>query len=374
MLNLRGMTWDHPRGHGCLVAASSAFAVQTGISISWDKRSLQAFADASIEALAETYDLIVLDHPHVGLIADKKCLLPVEMPGDAGEASLGGSLESYIWNERLWALPIDAACQMSARRPDKCHAALRNWEDAFGARPSDYRIVTPLSPIDSFCMVKTMAVSRGEAAIPHSRTEFVSRENGVLALAILKELYRLGPSEATTWNPIKTLEAMSTTSEFAYSPCLFGYINYAREGFRTHRLEFGGLPVFAGRNEAHGTLGGAGIGVSARTSSPDMARRFTAWLASEPVQSGVYLENGGQPAHRGTWDRMGADLRYSGFLQGAREAMDSAWTRPRNNWYLEFVDEVCSIFPRFFLKNCDEGVFMDEINGLYRKHLARESR
>ena len=45
MINLRGMTWDHSRGFDPMVATSAAYAAaHPGVSITWEKRSLQAFA------------------------------------------------------------------------------------------------------------------------------------------------------------------------------------------------------------------------------------------------------------------------------------------------------------------------------------------
>ena len=38
------------------------------VEIYWDKRSLQDFADFPIETLAETYDLVMIDHPSVGTL------------------------------------------------------------------------------------------------------------------------------------------------------------------------------------------------------------------------------------------------------------------------------------------------------------------
>ena len=354
-------------------AASAAYLADTGVDIAWDRRSLQAFADASIADMAKRYDLIVLDHPHVGLIADAGSLMPLPMPGDAARSSLGGSLESYVWRGQLWAYPIDAACQMAVKRPDLCVEALTTWQAALTAQPGDYRLVTPLLPVDAFDMMMTLVASLGEDTLPCAPTEFVSRRNGIAALQVLKALYRLGPAEAVTWNPIRVLEAMATTDEFACSPCLFGYINYARPGFRPHQLAYCDLPTFAGRNLRRGILGGAGIGVSARSAHVDAATRFAQWISSEPVQSGIYLENEGQPAHARTWTRKGADPRFAGFLTGARATMDTAWTRPRDPWFLGFVDSVCRIFPSFFLHNRAEEAFLRDINALYRKYKVREA-
>jgi multiple sugar transport system substrate-binding protein len=46
-IHLKGMTWDHSRGYDPMVATSDAFARDNpGVTISWEKRSLQAFADS----------------------------------------------------------------------------------------------------------------------------------------------------------------------------------------------------------------------------------------------------------------------------------------------------------------------------------------
>lgn len=105
---LSGMTWDHPRGYRCLEAASDLHAAQTGVTINRTRRSLQAFADAPIGDLAKSHDLIILDHPHVGLIAESQCQAPLPIPENGAAGSLGGGLESYVWQEQLWAYPAIA--------------------------------------------------------------------------------------------------------------------------------------------------------------------------------------------------------------------------------------------------------------------------
>lgn len=370
--SLNGMTWDHPRAYKGLEAASAIYASKFGVHISWRKRSLQAFADAPIEQLANENDLIILDHPHVGLIAEAESLLPLQMPEDASFSSLGGSLESYLWKDQLWAYPIDAACQVAVKRADLCGKELLDWEavleGSFGLP-----IVTPLLPVDAFDMMMTLIAGCGEEDLPNSPTKFCTDANGILSLKVLKALFKAGPSEAVRWNPIKALESMSTTNDFAYSPCLFGYINYSYLGFRKHQLSYCNLPSFRGSKLKRGILGGAGIGVSAKSAHPQDAVDFARWITSEPIQSGVYLENEGQPAHKESWRRMGPDPRYSGFMHGAMHTMENAWTRPRDVWFLEFVDQVCEIFPTFFLKDRDEEAFLKDINAIYLKHLEKST-
>ena len=80
---LKGMTWSHPRGYDPMVATAEAWRDRTGIGIEWDKRSLQDFESFPVEELARRYDLIVIDHPHVGQITAEKCLAPLDLPGRA---------------------------------------------------------------------------------------------------------------------------------------------------------------------------------------------------------------------------------------------------------------------------------------------------
>lgn len=374
-LELRGMTWDHARGYDCLVAASKQYERDTGVRITWHKRSLQAFADQSIADLARENDFIVLDHPHVGQIAHSRSLLALPEWQDVTVGSLGGSMggsvESYVYDGKTWAYPIDAACQMGVVRPDLGGQMPPTWGAFLAAEACDLRAITPLLPVDAFDMLMTLVAGRDEDVLPLSSTEFISEANGIPALDVLKALYRLGPSDACEMNPIAVLELMSSESDFAISPCLFGYVNYARPGFRTHPLTYANLPLFDGFDRRRGILGGAGIGISASTGDSDAALKFARWVTSEPVQSGVYLENDGQPAHRQTWQNRRKDPDYAGFFDGAFDTMSDAWTRPRDEWFLHFVDDVCDIMSSFFLKDIASGDFLKQINTLYRHHIAK---
>src|SRR3546814_3068943 len=97
--DMRGMTWDHARGYDPLVAASRAWAEAGGEAIAWDRRSLQDFESFPVEELARRYDLIVIDHPHVGQVADAGCLAPLDTLCEAealagiAAGSVGGSYE-----------------------------------------------------------------------------------------------------------------------------------------------------------------------------------------------------------------------------------------------------------------------------------------
>ncbi|MGH1464836.1 MAG: extracellular solute-binding protein [Cognatishimia sp.] len=366
-MKLKGMTWDHPRGFDPVVAASSKYEAETGVSISWEKRSLQAFADASIQDLAAEYDFIVLDHPHVGQIAETGALLALDNELDP-EASIGGSAESYFWNGQCWAYAIDAACQMAAYRPDLLGSLPKTWETFLQPEAAEIRALTPLLPVDAFDMFLTLVAGRGEENLPLTPDTFVSNTNGLYALEILRALYKLGPDQQVDMNPISVFEVLAKTNDFACSPCLFGYVNYARPGFRQHQVAYFDLPLCEGHAKPRGILGGAGIGVSANTQFPDAAKSFAKWVSSEPVQSSVYLDNNGQPANRHTWIAQKNNPDVAGFFEGGLHTIDNAWTRPRDVWFLGFVDDVCEIFPSFFRKNIPCDAFLAQINTLFLHH------
>lgn len=366
-MQLKGITWDHPRGYDPVVASSRAYEAQEGISVSWDKRSLQAFADAPIRELAERYDFIVLDHPHVGQIAETGALLALPRPTDQ-DASLGGSAESYLWQDQCWAYAIDAACQMSAHRPDMNTPLPKLWDDFLQHDAARFRALTPLLPVDAFDMFMTLVAGRGGESMPASAANFVSDDNGLYALEVLMALYRLGPDEQVDMNPIHVLETLSQTDEFACSPCLFGYVNYARPGFRAHRVAYFDMPLCVGHSRSRAILGGAGIGVSAKTAQPEEAIAFASWITSREVQSGVYLENSGQPANRHTWLDQQASDDVAGFFKGGFLTIDNAWVRPRAPWFLDYVDDVCAIMPSFFRKDIASTAFLATLNKLYTHH------
>ena len=76
---LKGITWGHSRGLTPLLAMSQRYTeLHPEVSIHWDIRSLQAFADFPMEKLTETYDLLIIDHPWVGCAEATNCVLPLD--------------------------------------------------------------------------------------------------------------------------------------------------------------------------------------------------------------------------------------------------------------------------------------------------------
>jgi multiple sugar transport system substrate-binding protein len=126
---------DHPRGYQPLAASVGPYAAASDVQVSWDRRSLREFGDAPLDALAEEYDLLIVDHPHVGMAAESRCLLALDTCLDPGlldalaQQSAGPSHASYTYAGHQWALAVDAAMQAGAYRPDLLDDPLPStWE------------------------------------------------------------------------------------------------------------------------------------------------------------------------------------------------------------------------------------------------------
>nr|GFD45660.1 hypothetical protein [Tanacetum cinerariifolium] len=109
--HLKGITWNHSRGFVPMAATAQRFAeLNPGVDITWQKRSLQQFADESIQQLAERFDLLVIDHPWAGFAARTGAILPLdeylsaEFLADQQANTVGHSYESYRFNGHQWAL------------------------------------------------------------------------------------------------------------------------------------------------------------------------------------------------------------------------------------------------------------------------------
>lgn len=340
-VRLKGMTWSHPRGHGSLLAASAAFSERhSSITVEWDARSLQDFADFPLSELADHYDLLVYDHPFVGEVATSKLMvpldevLPAEFLADTAANGVGRSHESYLWDGHVWALAIDAACQVSAYRADLVEDVPHSWADALGfaQRQAERRgplMAVPARAIDSFLgFVSIMAQALGEPFGPAGG--LVSLDHAAEALDLVAELLALAHPQSIVMNPIQMLDLMSSTDEIAYMPITFGYVNYATPGFREHPITFGAIPGVTG-----GVLGGAGLGISARSQHVAEAAELAQFVGSPPVQRGEYLAGGGQPGHRSAWLDAGVGTRHGHFFGDTLAGIDAAYLRPRWAGYLQ---------------------------------------
>jgi multiple sugar transport system substrate-binding protein len=380
VIELRGTTWDHPRGWGGVRAAAAAFEEERrDVRVTWEVRTLQAFADQPIWELARSCDLVVLDHPALGAAVAHDTLVPLDEHLDAAfleeqaRSSVGRSAESYVWEGRRWALAVDAAAQVAAYRPDLLERAEvpvpRTWDEALTAIDRlGAAVAMPAIPVDAICAF--LGTCRSLGGEPCTSTDaVVERGVGREALGTLRDLVARSHPMSLSSNPPTVLDRMANTDELAYVPLAFGYANFAREGFGRARLRFAPSPAGAA-GVPSGTLGGAGLAVSSATAHAEAACAVAAFTASPDVQRTVYLEGGGQPGHRAAWTDEAADEATGGFFRDTLEALDAAYLRPRHDGFLAFQDQAGQLVHWFLEAGEDADRVLDALDASYRASLV----
>jgi multiple sugar transport system substrate-binding protein len=147
------------------------------------------------------------------------------------------------------------------------------------------------------------------------------------------------PKSNFEMNPIDVAELLSSDSHWIYSPLLFGYTNYSREGFRKYLLRYRDIPVGPG-GISGSLLGGAGIAVSSKSSSIVQAQEFSLWLASGEIQKTFYFDAGGQPGNSRAWEDPRLNSLTQDFFTGTRKTLEAAYLRPRDKRFISVQDEI----------------------------------
>jgi len=242
---LRGIGWDHLRCLGPMRAAAAAWAGRGGAEIEWDARLLAASDDRLVAELAESYDLLVIDHPSVGTVVEAGCLAPLEglLAADPLAAlaadSVGPSHASYEYGGSQWALAVTAGCQVAVARDDLLAAlgvpAPATWRDLLGlARAHPGRVGWPLSPTGAFCSLLTLCANAGRP-VAAGETFFADGESGEAALGFLGELTPLLHPRSLEAGSPELLDLMSEMDEIAYVPLAFGEPGYAQLAWASDR-------------------------------------------------------------------------------------------------------------------------------------------
>jgi len=374
---LRGITWKHDRGLAPLLATAKHFCEQhPDLRIEWEARSLQEFGEGTVKVLADHYDLVIIDHPYMGQVAQKKCFLPLDehfTPVQLRELerdSVGASYESYFFEGHQWALPIDAAAQVAGYRADLLKAngfeVPQTWEDVFDLAEFRRGFVSPaLSPLDSLMCFFTLCANLGGP--PFTSTEKpLAIEIGEEALERLRLLAENSIEGALSANPITIWERMSSSDEIAYCPLAFGYSNYARNGYRSKLISFAAIPS-SGRGPVGATLGGAGVSISASCPYLDLAVEYVSWIAGKVCQRTLYVESGGQPARKTAWLDTYANQLTNGYFAATLPALENAWLRPRFSGFEYFQIKALTVVSDFLRSELSCRETLNQLGELYTK-------
>ncbi|MSU49209.1 MAG: carbohydrate ABC transporter substrate-binding protein [Opitutus sp.] len=378
-IRLRGIAWNHSRGFTPMVATAQRYGeLHPHIEIEWEKRTLQAFADAPIHTLARTFDLLVVDHPFAGFAAQDRSVLDMnaqarpDVLADQAANSTGASHATYEFDGYRCALALDGATPVSGCREDILAAnGLRRpetWEEVLELARHGFIAIAGI-PVD--CLMNFFMFCHAQGEEPCSSREcVVGTDPGLAALEMYRDLIRLLPAGTWTRNPIRVWDALGhSTGQPAYCPFAYGYSNYARAGYAPHVLKFGDLPAYRGKR-LRPTLGGTGIAVSSHCRHPEAALDYAMYITSVGCQRTLYFDNGGQPAHRLAWTDAEVNRRSNDFFQDTLGAMENSWIRPRYFGYMHFQDRGGDVVRDFLTDKIAARAALETLNETYRHSLS----
>jgi multiple sugar transport system substrate-binding protein len=382
----RGLTWDHPRGYNALAAAAAALdEARNGVTITWDRQPLEGFESHPIADLCERYDLVVLDHPHIGAAVASHCLVALEEIFEAEDlhawssATIGPCFDSYALAGCHWALPLDAATQVLALRPDVIDDWPDTWERvvALSARqPVALSIAGPHAILTFF----SVATALGHAPAEAATGLLVPDDIAGAALEILATLHGRMPREARVLNPIGLLRAMSdaaaagsgatTAVGIALCPLVYGYVNYAIPRVDHGRpLVFHNAPRASANGRAGSTLGGTGIAVSRTCRITPALVGHLRWLMSREAQLDFIPRHDGQPSRREAWHDRALNETTGSFYRNTAATIEAAYVRPRYNGYIEFQSEASDLIRRGLTDGAPHRIVMQGLQRAYERSL-----
>ena len=380
MIKLKGITWDHARGYDPLIATSELYYKEKGIQVEWQKRSLTNFGDQSLEALSKQFDLIIMDHPHVGVAEASQCLLPLNdlvpanILNELKISSAGPSFESYHYHEKQWALPIDAAMQCASYRADlMVNDSLPNtWEEVFALAKTlaskKLYIGMALCPTDCLCSFLSLTAQFG-SPIQENNELLVEPSVGIKALSMLRTMRDIFHPKALDWNPIALYDYMAEQNDIAYSPLAFCYTNYSRAGFRKNILKYHTAPEI---NNA--VLGGAGIAITSSCSNVQEAANYAAWICSGVVQSTIYVNAQGQPGNKMAWENKQANTITNNFFTNTMASLTNAYLRPRYQGWPKFQTFLGETIHAYLLQDTAPELVLEKLQSAYTASYLIENK
>ena len=371
MITLKGITWDHARGYDPLIAASELYFKEKGIQVEWQKRSLTNFGDQSLEELSKQFDLIIMDHPHVGVAEASQCLLPLNDLVDSNilnamkSSSAGPSFESYNYHNKQWALPIDAAMQCASYRADlmQNESLPTSWEEVFDLAKTlatkKLYIGMALCPTDCLCSFLSLTAQMG-SPIKENNELLVEPSIGLKALSMLRSMRDAFHPKALDWNPIALYDHMAEHNDIAYSPLAFCYTNYSRIGFRKNILKYHTAPEI---NKV--VLGGAGIAITSSCSNVHEAANYAAWICAGEIQSTIYVNAQGQPGNKTAWENKQANALTNNFFSSTMPSLTNAHVRPRYQGWPKFQTFLGETIHAYLLHDTAPALVLEKLQAAY---------
>ena len=402
-MSLRGMAWDHPRAYQPLEAFAKEYPSP---AVSWDRQSLADFEARPVTELARQYDVMIIDHPGLGAaiaagaIQPLRRVVPREVMEEWKATSFVPTWDSYVVGGQPWALPVDAATQVSVYRPDLMTAAPRGWAEV-PALARERRVALCLGGPHAFLAVLAMCAPGGSLPptardlppaardlpsavrdlLPAAR-DLLPADSAVTAIELLRAIWRVADKDVSAGDPIAVHEAMAASADLAFCPLAYGYASYARPAPGRHALRWADAPRSLRADRPGTVLGGTGLAVSALSRSgnygsgisgsgnygPDtdeVLAFLTAFWTAE-VQTGLVPAHAGQSAHVAAWDSPRVDRDWGGYYSSTRRSLAAAWIRPRDDGWIGLQERAGVLVREAVTGAADAAVVVAAINGDYR--------
>ncbi|MDP9588680.1 UNVERIFIED_ORG: multiple sugar transport system substrate-binding protein [Shinella zoogloeoides] len=375
MATVKALTWDHPRGFNALAAAAKRDeVVAAGLDIQWEKQPLEGFESHPIADLCARYDLVVLDHPHVGEAVGGDCLQSLESVFGAdvvdrlAAESIGPSLSSYRYAGKHWALPLDAATQVMALRADLVEGgAPETWAAVAELSRRTGQVALSLAGPHAALSFLSIAAAYGEPPAEADPDILVSSETGTAVYDLMAELASLSPRVVREKNPIGILGHMAASDDVALCPLVYGYVNYSAPD-AGKPVTFADAPRRVAGGRPGSTLGGTGIGISKRCDPSPELKAHLLWLMSREAQIGFIPTHDGQPSRREAWFDNGVNRRWNGFYRQTAETIEAAYVRPRHDGYIAFQSKASALLRDSFETKAAAAGALARLQDLYRAH------
>ncbi|MFD6420306.1 extracellular solute-binding protein [Streptomyces sp. NPDC060194] len=349
---VRGLSWDHPRGHAPLVAVSDAWGHARGVRVEWTRRSLAEFAGGELGSYAGEFDLVACDHPLIGRAAEAGWL---EALDGVPDVYAGASHRSYVHGDRLYAAPVDAAALALARRSDLLDTAPGTFAELLDLARDTDTVAVPFSVFSAGAIYATFCAEAGV-------DPYGSSPDRRHALDRIADLAPYTTERGST----DLLRIAATTDELHVVAWPYGYSVYSRDGAIGAPLTFTEAPSSVPGAPSRPVLGGVGLGLltgaPARTEALDLLHH----LVGAPAQRGLYTEAGGQPAHTDAWHDPALDRLTRGFHSATRDSLDRAFVRPNAPWFDRAQPRIGRAVQDFARGRRDAAATLDALEGLVK--------
>lgn len=372
MTVLAGLTWDHPRGRDALEAAAER--LPEALSIRWHAQPLEGFESAPVAELARDHDLLVLDHPHLGdALAGGSLrrldeLFPAALLAEWADRTAGPSFESYRMADGLWALPLDAATQVGARRADLLPDAPEDWASVLELSRR-VPVALNLAGPHAFLSLCSIAVAFGDEPCVDAHAPLLPQDAVESALALMREVTARAPAGSAALNPIALLSRMAEEGDIVHCPLVYGYVNFSSPRL-THPITFSDAP--AGPEGRRGsTIGGTGLAITARAVVTRPLLEHLAWLMSPDAQQRFIPTHNGQPSARAAWTDPAINDAAGDFYRNTIATLEQSWVRPRFPGYIPFQTAASAVVRATALGHRTIRDGADELAKLHARALER---